>query len=184
MEKGLLPLTDSANSLLKGERIQMTPAEAWNRGSNLKAATKHQEVRMWLMVEVGKLIKDVDAKKTINDDESLAFTCRAILEEHPTLKMEELVIVFNYIRMGKFGKLYERLKTAEILECIRIYEGETRAEIMERNVHQEKMEYQSSANRRLEPLNLAALLDNCPDPEELKGHGLGTRLKNRMGWNE
>lgn len=183
MEKGLLPLTDSANSLLKGERISFTPSEAWNRGTNLKAATKHQEVRMWLMVEVGKLIKDVDAKKTIDTDESLAFTCRAILEEHPTLKMEELVIIFNDIRMGKFGKLYERLKTAEILECIRQYEGDTRAEIMERNAHQQKMEYQKKSDRRFEPLNLAALLDNCPD-EEPKGQGIGTQLRNRMGWDK
>lgn len=181
MENQDLQLTASANSLLKGERIHLTPAEAWTTGTNLKAASKYSEVRMWLMVEVGKLIKDIDAKKTLDTDESLAFTCRAIIDEHPTLKMEELVIVFNDIRMGKFGKLFERLKTAEILECIRTYEGEIRAEVMERTAHQEKHKYNSTPDRKLEPLNLAKLLEDLPDPEPVERPKISAALRKQLG---
>lgn len=171
------PLT---TSLIKGERVHLTPEVAWSEGTNLKSLSDSAEVKTWLFMEVGKLIKDIDAKKTISTDEEMLFTCRAILEECPTIKCEEIKLVFDYIRMGKFGKLYERLKTAEILDCIRHYEGNQRAEVMERQHHNQKVSYNADANRKLEPLNLAALLDDVE--EEPAKEGLGTRLGKRNGW--
>ena len=73
------------------------------------------------------------------------------------------------VRQGKFGKLFERLKSAEILEFIRQYEGEVRTEVMklyakERSERFEKVE-------KLEPLNLGKRLadilnDDTPLPNQ------------------
>ena len=51
------------------------PKEAWTEGTNIKLAVKHNPeiVRGWIMAEVGRLIKDVDANKTISSDEELKF---------------------------------------------------------------------------------------------------------------
>lgn len=174
---------------MRGERVELTPTSAWQEGTNLcRAANEYpNEVRGWLYLEVSKLIKDVDAKKTLATDEEMRFTCRAILDEHPTLKIEEVRVIFDYIRMGKFGKLYERLKTAEILECIRQYEGNQRAEVIERLHEERKKLVSASPARALEPLGLAKMLDKALEelPEEDKPkRGLGTWIREANGWDK
>jgi hypothetical protein len=179
----------STISLLTDNSLRIKPREAWVEGTNIRTAVKHNPeiIRGWIMAEVGRLIKDVDANKTISSNEELNFCCRSILEEHPTLKLEELRACFNMVRQGKFGKLFERLKSAEILEFIRQYEGEVRTEVMkliraeERSERFEKVE-------KLEPLNLGKRLadilnDDTPLPKP-KGQGLGSRLKKKLGTNE
>lgn len=174
---------------MRGERVELTPTSAWVEGTNLKqAAREHpKEVRGWLFLEVAKLIKDIDAKKTLATDEEMTFTCRAILDEHPTLKMEEVRVIFDYIRMGKFGKLYERLKTAEILECIRQYEGTHRADVIEAEHERKKKSVSSAPARNLEPLGLAKMLDEAvkdlPDEDKPK-RGLGTWVREANGWDK
>lgn len=93
-----------------------------------------------LVLELGKLVDFVDAKKTLKDDDQLLFTAESLVEDFPTMKLEEFVLVFNWIKKGKFGKMYERLKLAEIQEAIRTYEGDYRAEVMEKLNHQRKHE--------------------------------------------
>ena len=86
------------------------------------------------------------------------------------------------IRQGKFGKLFERLKTAEILECLRKYEGEVRAEIMERIHREEKSEQFKPIERNANAQNLSELLKDVLD-EPKKEHNfdrIGTRLKKRI----
>jgi len=166
------------------------PREAWTEGTNIRLAVKHNPeiVRGWIMAEVGRLIKDVDANKTISSDEELQFCCRSILDEHPTLKLEELRACFNMVRQGKFGKLFERLKSAEILEFLRQYEGEVRTEVMKRLREEERNQRFEKTETKIEPLNLAKRLadvlnDDTPLPKP-KGHGLGARLKKKFGTDE
>ena len=86
------------------------------------------------------------------------------------------------IRQGKFGKLFERLKTAEILECLRNYEGEVRAEIMERLQREEKAEQFKPIERNDNAQNLSELLKDVLD-EPTQDHTfdrIGTRLKKRI----
>jgi hypothetical protein len=133
------------------------------------------------MAEVGKLIKEIDAKTTINSDEELIFCCNSIVEEHPTLKLEELRSCFTMIRKGKFGKLYERLKTPEILDFLRRYEGEVRVEIMERRVHSDKIEKQAETEFSIGESGLKEVVDQMVfEPIVSKGEGLGTRLRKKM----
>ena len=86
------------------------------------------------------------------------------------------------IRQGKFGKLFERLKTAEILECLRKYEGEVRAEIIERIHREEKGEQFKPIERNANAQNLSELLKDVLD-EPTQDHTfdrIGTRLKKRI----
>ena len=86
------------------------------------------------------------------------------------------------IRQGKFGKLFERLKTAEILECLRNYEGEVRAEIMERLQREEKASQFKPIERNANAQNLSELLKDVldePIPERTFDRA-GARLKKRQ----
>ena len=97
----------------------------------LRVAEK--ETKLWMLKEVGALIREVDANKTLRDSDELTACCEAIIEEHPTLKLEEMVQCFTMIKRGKLlPRMYERLKTKDILDALRQYEGEVRAEMMER----------------------------------------------------
>lgn len=171
-------------SLITDSRVSLTPLEAWEQGTNIRTAEKHNPnvIRGWVMAEVGRLVKEIDANKTLSTDEELRFCCRSILDEHPTLKLEELRTCFNMIRQGKFGKLYERLKTADILECLRKYEGEVRAEVMEQMHREKKSEQFAPIERGKDYKPLADLLKdvlNEPTPER-KFDRAGTRLKKRQ----
>lgn len=161
-----------------------TPAEAWHEGSNLVAAHNRQPhlIRGWLVAEVGALCKSLDLKHTISNDEELLFCCRSILTEHPTLKLEEIRTCFNMMRQGKFGKFYERLKVAEILDCLRRYEGEIRVDIMERAQHQKSVEHKQGMAQRLGEMKIDEVLKDIEvkEHEPVKGHGIGSRLRRRL----
>ena len=177
----LKPLTIS---LITDSKSLVKPTEAWEHGTNIQTAVKHnpQVVRGWIMAEVGRLIKDVDANKTLSTDEEIQFCCRSILEEHPTLKLEEIRICFVMIRQGKFGKLFERLKTAEILDCLRKYEGEVRAEVMETLHKKRKSETFQPIERSKDYKPLGEFLKdvlNKPTPT-INFDRVGARLKKKI----
>ena len=129
MASRTLSLTVSTQLLLRGESGNLTPQNAWKEGTNIRTALRlhPQATRAWFLAELGKLIKFVDATKTIQDDDEMKETARALMEEFPAFKL-----VFEGIKRDKFGKLYGRLKLGEIMECCRKWE-EMRAErILER----------------------------------------------------
>jgi len=165
----------------------LQPLDAWDHGTNITSAVKEhpKETRFWIYQEVVKLIKEIDANKTLSSDEEIEFCCRSIIEEHPTLKLDEIFVAFNMIRQGKFGKLYERLKAAEILDCLRRYESEIRSPILERKVEERKKEqFTYDVNEEtLKPLGLTEIFDKLTTttPEQ-KGEGIGTRLRNKNDW--
>jgi hypothetical protein len=165
--------TVSTTSLLKGENVKLTPTTAWQGGTNLQRAAKEMPdlTRAWLVAEVGRLCKDVDANKTLTTTDDFVFTCRAILDEFPAIKVEEIRVAFDMIRKGQLIKLYERLKTAEILEALRAYEGSIRTELLET---QHKEVYESTGP--LQPLGLAQLAATLKD-ERRPFVGSGTRLR-------
>lgn len=134
------------------------------------------------MAEVSRLCKELSAKTTINSDEELIFCVKAILEEHPTLKVEEIRACFDMVRKGKFGKLYERLKTPEILDFLRRYEGEIRVEILERQHLESKYEAQRETEQRLGEGTVGDIVKTLPNVkhEKPQGHGVGSRLRKQL----
>ena len=135
---------------------------------------------MWLLTALGALIRDVDANKTLRTDEEFKFACRAIIEEHPSLRLEEIAIAFDYIRMGKFGKLYERLKTAEILEALRRYEGEIAAEVMEQNIHNNQVQHKRVEMTQDVSDSIKEFLEYYEPKPLPKGKGIGTRVREQL----
>lgn len=110
-----------------------SPEEAWTQGVNIRRAVREhpKQVKFYLFTELGKLIRFIDAKKTLENEDDLIFTVDALIETFPAFKLEEFSVVFHNIKLGYFGKFYERLKTAELIECCKQWEGQ-RAEIIER----------------------------------------------------
>lgn len=133
-------LRSTANGLVVNEGKELTVASAWEQGHNIRELmrTAPKWTISMLILELGKLVDFVDAKKTLKDDDQLLFTAESLIEDFPTMKLEEFVLVFNWIKKGKFGKMYERLKLAEIQEAIRTYEGEYRAQHMENKNNEQK----------------------------------------------
>ena len=67
-----LSLTGRTELLLKGKRGNLTPQNAWEEGTNIRTALRlnPQMVRAWFLAELGRLIKFVDATKTIQDNDA------------------------------------------------------------------------------------------------------------------
>ncbi len=140
-------ITGSTQLLLRGERRNLTPQNAWEEGTGIRTALRlhPQATRAWFLAELGQLIKFVDATKTIQDDAEMKETARALMEEFPCFKLEEFALVFEGIKRNKFGPMYGRLKLGELMECCRKWE-ETRAErILERKHRPERDHYQRHA---------------------------------------
>lgn len=182
-------LTAQSTSLLTGDILGVTPNDAWMNGTNIRSAMKidkqhERAVRLWLVTEVGRLCKMVDANKTLSTDEELTMTCRAIVDDFPALKLEEVRACFDMVIQGKMGKLYERLKTAEILEALRKYEGDVRAPILERQMQNRKYEHVDRLKHELgttQPVQDAVKQLKVTTPAKPKDSGLGQRVKKHLG---
>ena len=145
----LLRSTDSGLVLNEGK--ELTVQTAWEEGHSIKSLMR--EHPKWtvsmLILELGKVVDFVDAKKTLKDSDQLLFTAESLIEDFPTMKLEEFVLVFNWIKKGKFGKMYERLKLAEIEEAVKTYEGEHRAQYLENRNNEKKHE-----GKEFDPTNI------------------------------
>lgn len=93
---------------------------AFFHGTNVGTALRINpvETRATLVNMVGDLVKWVDAKKTLQNEAQIIYTVEAIINQLPALTLEEIRMAFDLMKMGKLGKIYERLKTAEIIECL------------------------------------------------------------------
>ena len=118
-----------------GPPVKYTPAEAWNKGTNIQTALKAepQLTRAFLVAELGSLCKMVSAGTTIEDSQEMAEVVRALIEEFPAFKLEEFSSVFKAISRGKW-KLYNRLKLDTLIECCKEWET-TRAETILERAH-------------------------------------------------
>ena len=170
MASRTLSLTDSTQLLLKGDNRNLTPQNAWEEGTNIRTALRlnPQMVRAWFLAELGRLIKFVDATKTIQDDEEMKETARALMEEFVAFKLEEFALVFEGIKRNKFGPMYGRLKLGELMECCRKWE-ETRAErILERKHRPEHDPYQRHSGTREERKAILVTVKDLIDLGQIK----------------
>lgn len=112
---------------------KLTPEIAFTEGTNIRTlANKNPQLaRVELTRALKDLIEFVDANKTISTSDAFIATVEALITDFPAMTLEEYYFVFNGIKKGKYGKLYERLKLAEISDCIKKYEGEERARYLE-----------------------------------------------------
>ena len=119
----------------------LTPAQAWEQGTNIRAAFKHQpgETHVALMKLLTETIVYLDYNKTITGTQNFIDAVDYLIKMFPAMKLEEWVVIMNRLKAGYYGKHYERLKLPELVEIFQQHEGE-RAEMMERNITRKKAE--------------------------------------------
>lgn len=111
---------------------RLTPKLAWE-GTRIAELAKidPNQTRAILLREIAELCKAIDANKTISDSGELIYATETIIEEFPVLRIEEFLLVLRDMRIGKYGKFYERLKIAEIVSCLHQYEVGPRLDYVE-----------------------------------------------------
>ena len=112
----------------------LTPDQAVANGTMLSEIARHypDQTRLYIAGEIWRVVQKVQAKTTL-DINDVPMVVTQIMREHPTLRVEELPGVFDGMIFGKYGKYYERLKEAEIMDAFRQYENtEVRVQAFER----------------------------------------------------
>ena len=166
--------------------LALDPATAYFEGTKLQTALQHQPeaTRMALVKMVADLVQFIDAKKTLATTEQITFSVDSILHDMPGITLEEVRMAFEMMKQGKMGKLYERLKTAEIMECLQTYVKEyRRAMLIQKRKEAEREPWMDEPPRKLQPLNLAAIFDSLELPET-QHKGPGTQIRERNGWHK
>ncbi len=102
-----------------------TVETAFYNGLPIQRALKAQgpEVRMLLLTELERLVRQVGATRTFQDQTDLQNAIEDIVEVFPSLKLEEILMAFKHIRQGRY-KLYSTFTTMTLIECVRKYEME------------------------------------------------------------
>jgi hypothetical protein len=114
------------NGLLsKGQRaiIGVDPQQAYEDGISLSKGlkTKRVEVRMLLYAELTRLIRHVAATRTFQTESDIHDAVDDICEVFPSMKIEEVLTCFKYIRRGVY-ELYGNFTINVLIECLRKYE--------------------------------------------------------------
>jgi hypothetical protein len=141
---GLIGTRDEARLVTK----DLTPEKAWRDGTNLISALRADQpvIRAWLAASLFALVKALGCRNTFDNQEQVLDACDSLIDEFPALKMEEVALVFLWLRRGKLVKdLFGTFRERELLDAFRKYEGEYRARILE---EQNRVEYTSTSGRR------------------------------------
>lgn len=108
--------------------------EARKHGTNIRTAMRCDPagVSVFLAGLIARTCAMVDASTTIRDDDELVAVVDAIVEEFPTMMLEEWTLICRDLQRGKFGPLYNRLKLPEFMDAARKWEGKRAEQYLER----------------------------------------------------
>lgn len=107
---------------------------AFTKGTSIRAMEASHPVQLgtWLLYEIIRTCQYLECKNTITTKEDANELADELIEQYPTMKIEEFAIVFKNIRFQKYGKYYERLKAGEFMECFLKHDSsEERIRILE-----------------------------------------------------
>lgn len=89
-------------------------------------ASRSQQWTMFTLAYVSGAITNyldfVGRRNTMNDEQA-AETATLILDEYPTLKMDDIALFFRQCKLARYGKLYD-LNGATLLDWLNIYRQE------------------------------------------------------------
>jgi hypothetical protein len=86
-------------------------------------------------------VQYLDCNKTFRNEDDVIYAVKHLSDQFPVMKLEEWKVIMDRLKQGHYGKLYERLKLPELVDVFKQYEGE-RAKMMERQITQDKSEYE------------------------------------------
>ncbi len=133
----------------------MSLSDAWHLGTNVRSAYKH-EPKMTI-VGLTALLKDaldyLEMNKSFRHEGDYIDAVTYLIEQFPTMKLEEWKVITKRLKAGYYGKLYERLKLPELVEIFKQHEGE-RGDMIENNYNRQKVVYKQEAAQKAkqEPL--------------------------------
>ena len=120
-------------------RFELTPAQAWEYGSNVREAFKYEPkmVHVSLMAILKDAVDYLDFNKSFRHEGDYIEAIDYLIKEFPVMKIEEWKIICINLKAGKYGKMYERLKLPELIEIFQQFEGE-RAKMREKQMRRNK----------------------------------------------
>jgi hypothetical protein len=172
-----LILQSSQDSVLGTQLLEqqaaMTPALALTSGEQLSRL--RQRDKPALLKALSLLITQLGNSFNVgkNVDTLQVYECATLLaEKYWYLRLEEFVYVFKQARLGKYGKVYDRLDVQVISEWLTTYDtGERLAEMERRRQVQQEQEMDSKLSaeelhRCYQKLKGGEKLDVSPLPDE------------------
>lgn len=88
--------------------------------SALKNEITLMGVQAALTIMIGNVVHFFNVGKTM-DKQQVAITCNLIIEAFPYFKLEDLALCFKKAMLLEYGKLYDRIDGAVIIEWLRKY---------------------------------------------------------------
>lgn len=116
--------------------FKATNQQAWVEGTNILTCLRIDAAATRAAVlSMIKITSDyIDAKRRLQTDADYIMVAEMIFHDFPTIKIEEIRLVMDRMKLGKYGEYYERLKAPEFHKCFRKHESD-RAYVLE-NLHQ------------------------------------------------
>lgn len=130
----------AADNIARG----LTPSDAFKKGMVIQTAKAVglTPVRMLLLSQLERLVRSVNATRSFQTETDLQDAVDDIIEIFPSLKVEEIILCFKYIRQGKY-ELYGNLTTNTLIKCLHNYEIEHTVPLRERQ-HKEAEPYSNA----------------------------------------
>jgi hypothetical protein len=119
----------------------LNPKDAFKKGLIIQSAKAVglTPVRMLILSQLERLVRAVNANRSFQTESDLQDAVDDILEIFPSLKVEEILLCFKYIRQGKY-ELYGNLTTNTLIKCLHNYEIEHTVPLREQQ-HREQQPY-------------------------------------------
>ena len=159
--------TQRLSGLLSNTRETMqgvVPSTAYSQGVTLCKALKarKQQVKVLLLAELERLTRHVNATRTFQTQTDLQDAVDDICELFPSMKLEEVLLVFKHIRQGRY-QLFGNFTTNVMLDCMRQYEMENTVTMREQEHQQRKNTIETASfdvKRLIDDLNRDGKLKN------------------------
>ena len=125
--------------------VGVTPDKAFTNGFSLSLALRENkvEVKVLLLDKLERLVRHVNATRTFQSQSDLQDAVDDICELFPSMKLEELLLAFKYIRQGRY-ELYGNFTTNTLLDCIRKYEMSNTVTYREQEHYENKKTIQTA----------------------------------------
>jgi len=140
MKQHVLGLVERMDSVAR----DLSPQKAFDKGLVIQSAQRvdKESTNMLLLSQLERLVRAVNATRSFQSQSDLQDAVMDVIEIFPSLKLEEILLCFKYIRQGKY-ELYGNLTTNTLIKCLHNYEIEHTVPMRE-NKHKERRPYSNA----------------------------------------